>query len=279
MSTSAHGASGVATDPGKLTGIGVLVTRPAAQAEPFCVALTEAGARAIRFPVLEILAPSDPTNLRAVLERLESFDIAVFISPNAVQRVLNLALAERAWPETTRIAAIGNRTAQELKGFGHPADILPPRRFDSEALLAQEAMQDVAGKTVVIFRGDGGREILGDTLTERGAEVAFAEAYRRGRPEVDTSELMYAFSRGQIDIITITSGEGLRNLYEMVGKLGRMWLRKTPLVVGSARIAEIANELGFKAAIETAEDPTDASMLAAVHRCAHDLRTEGGKGS
>lgn len=275
MSRSGHGAGGIATDPGRLTDIGVLVTRPAAQAEPFCAALTEEGARPIRFPVLEILAPSDPTNLRAVLDRLESFDIAVFISPNAVQRVLNLALAERAWPETTRIAAIGNRTAQELKGFGHPAQILPPRRFDSEALLAQEAMQDVAGKRVVIFRGDGGRELLGDTLRQRGAEVAFAEAYRRGRPEADTSQLMYAFSRGQIDLITITSGEGLRNLYEMVGKLGRMWLRKTPVVVGSARIAEVAAELGFKAPVETARDPTDAAMLAAVHRLADQMRADG----
>ncbi|WP_028484671.1 uroporphyrinogen-III synthase [Thioalkalivibrio sp. ALE17] len=272
--TASADENAVATEgQGPLAGLGILVTRPAAQAEPFCEALAAEAATVIRFPVLEILAPSDPTNLREILERLDRFDIAVFISPNAVQRVLNLALAERDWPATTQIAAIGNRTAQELKGFGRPADILPPRRFDSEALLAQEAMQNVAGKRVVIFRGDGGRELLGDTLKERGAEVTFAEAYRRGRPEGDTGELMYSFSRGQIDIITITSGEGLRNLYEMVGKLGRMWLRKTPLVVGSERIAEIARELGFKAAVETAEDPTDTAMLAAVHRLADQLRT------
>ncbi|WP_018948285.1 uroporphyrinogen-III synthase [Thioalkalivibrio sp. ALMg11] len=275
MTASANDNTVVEEARGPLAGLGILVTRPAAQAEPFCTALTAEGASVIRFPVLEILAPSDPTNLREVLDRLEDFDIAVFISPNAVQRVLNLALAERTWPASTKIAAIGNRTAQELKGFGRPADILPPRRFDSEALLAQEAMQDVAGKRVVIFRGDGGRELLGDTLKDRGAEVTFAEAYRRGRPEGDTGELMYAFSRGQIGVITITSGEGLRNLYEMVGKLGRMWLRKTPLVVGSERIAEIAQELGFKAAVETAEDPTDAAMLAAVHRLADQLRAHG----
>ena len=275
MTASADDNTVVDEACGPLAGLGILVTRPAAQAEPFCTALTAEGASVIRFPVLEILAPSDPTNLREVLDRLADFDIAVFISPNAVQRVLNLALAERTWPASTKIAAIGNRTAQELKGFGRPADILPPRRFDSEALLAQEAMQDVAGKRVVIFRGDGGRELLGDTLKARGAEVTFAEAYRRGRPEGDTGELMYAFSRGQIGVITITSGEGLRNLYEMVGKLGRMWLRKTPLVVGSERIAEIAQELGFKAAVETAEDPTDAAMLAAVHRLGERLRANG----
>ena len=275
MTASADDNTVVDETHGPLAGLGILVTRPAAQAEPFCTALTAEGASVIRFPVLEILAPSDPTNLREVLDRLADFDIAVFISPNAVQRVLNLALAERTWPASTKIAAIGNRTAQELKGFGRPADILPPRRFDSEALLAQEAMQDVAGKRVVIFRGDGGRELLGDTLKARGAEVTFAEAYRRGRPEGDTGELMYAFSRGQIGVITITSGEGLRNLYEMVGKLGRMWLRKTPLVVGSERIAEIAQELGFKAAVETAEDPTDAAMLAAVHQLAERLRADG----
>lgn len=261
----------VSDDATALADRGVLVTRPAAQAEPFCEALEHEGARVIRFPVLEILAPSDPTNLRAVLAELDTFDIAVFISPNAVQRVMNLALAEREWPAGTTIAAIGNRTAQELRSFGRAPDIAPPRRFDSEALLAEPAMQDVSGKQVVIFRGDGGRELLGDTLHERGANVTFAEAYRRGRPEGDTGDLMYAFSRGQVDLITITSGEGLRNLYEMVGKLGRMWLRKTPLVVGSERIAEIAQELGFKSAVETAEDPTDAAMLAAARRLAARL--------
>ncbi len=267
--------SGVSNSPDPVSGLGVLVTRPAEQAEPFCQALEEHGARVLRFPVLEILAPSDPTNLRATLESLDTFDIAVFISPNAVQRVMNLALADRSWPAGTAIAAIGNRTAQELKGFGCPADIAPPRRFDSEALLALPAMQDVAGKRIVIFRGDGGRELLGDTLRERGAEVTFAEAYRRGRPEGDTGELMYAFSRGEVDVITITSGEGLRNLYEVVGKLGRMWLRKTPLVVGSGRIAEVAAELGFKAPVETAEDPTDVAMLAALQRLARHLLDEG----
>ena len=262
-----------AAPAGPLGGLGILVTRPADQAGPFCESLAEQGAQVIRFPVLEILAPSDPTGLRAVLDQLDSFDIAVFISPNAVQRVLNIALGDREWPAGTQIAAIGNRTAQELKGFGHPADIVPPRRFDSEALLEQPGMQEVSGKRVVIFRGDGGREHLANTLRERGAEVVFAEAYRRGRPEGDTGDLMYAFSRGQIDIITITSGEGLRNLYEMVGKLGRMWLRRTPLVVGSPRIAEIAQELGFKAAVATAEDPTDASMLTAVQQLAAQLRS------
>jgi uroporphyrinogen-III synthase len=247
-----------------LQDLGVVVTRPAHQAEGFCTRIEALGARAIRFPVLEILEPSDSAALLALIDRLSEFDLAVFISPNAVNKAMNLVKARGGWPEGLRIAAIGQRSARELERHGLKPDLRPGRRFDSEALLALPELQQVAGQRVVIFRGDGGRELLADTLRARGAEVEYANAYRRGRPEVDNSRLLYHWSRGELDLITVTSVEGLHNLFDMVGKLGQVWLRKTPLVVGSARIAETVGDLGFADTPTVADDPGDESMLKAV---------------
>ncbi|MGA7802516.1 MAG: uroporphyrinogen-III synthase [Gammaproteobacteria bacterium] len=251
-------------DRGDLAGVGVLVTRPAQQAEQLCALVEQAGGRALRFPVLEILDPVDNTALLALIDRLETFDLAIFISANAVNKAMNLVLARRPWPASLRIAAIGKRSARELEGFGHPADLYPQRKFDSEALLAMDALQDVSGSKVVIFRGDGGREYLGDTLAARGAEVEYAEAYRRGRPKGDTGRLMRYWARGEVQVITVSSNEGLRNLFDMVGKLGQQWLRKTPLVVPGERGAALARELGFREPAVIADNATDEAMFAAL---------------
>lgn len=256
-----------------LQGVGAVVTRPAHQAEALCTRIETAGGRAIRFPVLEILDPADSGPLFEVIDRLEEFDLAVFISPNAVNKAMNLINAQRNWPERLRVAAIGAKSAKELERYGLQVDVRPGRRFDSEALLAEPALADLCGQRVVIFRGDGGREVLGDTLAVRGAQVTYANAYRRGRPETATGPLFYHWSRGEIDTVLVTSIEGLRNLFDMVGKLGQMWLRKTPLIVGGGRIAEGARELGHTLDPVIAQDPSDGAMFDALLNWANQRKS------
>ena len=257
-----------------LTGLNLVVTRPAHQAEPLCQLIETAGGHAVRFPVLEILEPVDSKLLNDLIARLDDFDIAVFISPNAVNKAMNMIRAKREFPDHIKIAAIGRKSAKELERFGKPADIFPNQRFDSEALLELPELQDVAGRKVVIFRGDGGRELLGDTLAQRGATVEYANAYRRGRPNVDNKELMYLWSRNELAAILVTSSEGLRNLFDMVGKLGQMWLRNTQLIVGGERMDETARELGFKVEPIVAADPSDEAMMEALLHWAQNRKSE-----
>jgi len=247
-----------------LEGIGVLVTRPADQAGGLCALLEAEGANVVRFPVIEMRAPRDEAALRALLARLDEFDMAVFISTNAVNRGLPPVLAQGGLPAHLKVAAVGRRTAEELEKFGRPADILPERQFNSEALLALPEMQDVAGSRVIIFRGEGGRELLGDTLTARGAEVQYAEVYRRAKPEVDAHALLGHWERGEIDIIIVTSNEGLENLVEMAGAAWRRWLFGTPLLVMSERTAQLAQWLGFTRAAVVAAQASDAGLVSAL---------------
>lgn len=235
-----------------LAGRGVLVTRPAHQAAHLAELIQARGGRPVLFPVLEILDAADLQPLYTLIDRLDAFDMAIFISPNAVNKAMNLIKSRRELPARLKIAAIGRGSSKELKHFGVAEIIAPSARFDSENLLALPELQDVAGRRMVIFRGDGGREVLGDTLTARGASVEYAECYRRSRPEASAGNLLRQWSRNEINAVTVTSAEGLRNLYDMLGKLGRQWLKSTPLFVPHERILEVARELGLAHGVLTA---------------------------
>ena len=247
---------------GPLAGRGIVVTRPAHQAGPLAEMIRAAGGKPVLFPVLEILDTADIRPLIDAVDRLDNFDLAIFISPNAVLRAMNQVAARRAWPAGLRAAAIGKGSVKELKRFGVTDVIAPARAFDSERLLDLPQLQSVAGLRIVIFRGEGGRELLGDTLTARGAIIEYVECYRRVRPSADAAPLLRAWARNEVHAVIVTSSEGLRNLFEMIGKLGQSWLRRTPLLVPHPRIAAAARELGCSNIVETA--PGDDGLLAAL---------------
>jgi uncharacterized protein HemX len=217
-----------------LEGRGIVITRPAGQAGELAALIEAQGARALRFPALEIQELPGWQ-----LPELESFDLALFVSPSAVQKVFERI---ESWPQRLRAAAVGRGTRRELERRGAGEVVAPEAGGDSEALLALPAMQDVAGKRIVIFRGEGGRELLGETLSARGAQVAYAECYRRARPQADSGPLLEAWQRGEIDAVTVSSAQGLDNVVELLGPAGRPYLVRTPLFATHDRIAEHAKQ-------------------------------------
>ena len=246
-----------------LAGRGVVVTRPAHQAAPLAAAIENAGGHALLFPTIEIVDVEDRRPLLALIDRLDEFDLAIFVSPNAVARAMTLIGARRQLPQQLDIAAIGNSSAQALARFGVPR-VVAPARFDSEALLDLPETRDVCGKRIVIFRGDGGRETLGDALTARGASVEYAQCYRRGCPHADAAPLIAAWDEGRLHAVTVTSSEGLRNLFVLVGAAAAPQLRATPLFAPHARIAGTARALGSSDVIVTPQG--DEGLIAGMQQ-------------
>jgi uroporphyrinogen-III synthase len=248
--------------PSALAGRRVVVTRPAGQTAHMAALIRAAGGEPVLFPALEIFDAEDLQPVLALIDRLDAFDLAIFISANAVNKALALVQARRAWPAGLRVAAIGRGSERELQRGGFAAVIAPSERFDSEALLDRPELKDVQGKRVVIFRGDGGRELLGDTLSARGAVVEYAECYRRGRPQADVAPLLALAARHQLDAFTVTSSEGLANLYDMLDEAGRQWFKQTPLFAPHERIAAAARALGVQTVVLTG--PGDEGLVAGL---------------
>jgi uroporphyrinogen-III synthase len=225
-----------------LAGLNIVVTRPREQAAQLAQRIAQAGGNAVRFPLLEIGPPADSQSLHELVARLHEFNLAIFISPNAVRYGMEAVRTAGASFARMKIATVGQGSAKALRDLGVQEIIAPQQRFDSEALLALPELQDVTGWRVIIFRGDGGRELLGDTLKARGATVQYAECYRRLKPQQDAAALLST----NPDAITVTSSEALGYLWEMLDDAARARLAAVPLFAPHPRIAEAAQRMGWR---------------------------------
>ncbi len=235
----------------QLAGINILVTRPVHQSAFLVEGIRAIGGNPILLPVLEISDIQDLSPLIDLINRLHEFDWAIFVSPNAVNKAMSLICEQRSLPSHLKIATVGKGSADALKHYGVTEVLMPTEHFDSEALLKQEELQSMTGKRVVIFRGNGGRQLLGDTLIQRGAIVEYAECYQRGKPDIDTAPLLAAWSQGEIHAVIITSSEGLHNLFDIMGKLGQQLLKLTPVFTVHERIAQTAKDFGMEKIVKT----------------------------
>jgi uroporphyrinogen-III synthase len=239
-----------------LRGRGVLVTRPAALAAPLAERIERAGGRAIVFPTIEIVDLPRPD----AFARLGDFALAIFVSPTAVQRALG---GVGAWPRSLAVAAVGEGTRRALERAGF-ADVIAPREgADSEALLAAPGLARFSGTRVLIVRGAGGRELLGESLRERGCVVELAECYRRVPPVADARPLLADWDAGRIDAATVFSREAFDNLAALAGAAR---LSRTPLFVAHARIAEHAARRGLAGLLAgPGDDALVARLVAYFH--------------
>jgi uroporphyrinogen-III synthase len=254
----------VAPEPATLANKRVLVTRSAHQAQRLCELIERAGGTPVRFPTIEIAPPGDRSALERIVDRLQEFDLAIFVSPNAVVRAMEIIRARRGGPPAQlTIACIGTGSARALAEAGVSGALIPARS-DSEGLLQLAPLAQIAGRRVVIFRGQSGRELLAEALRQRGAQVEYAECYRRQRPATDPHPLAREFMQDRIDVVTTTSADALRNLYEMLGRIAGPRLARVPLVVVSERLRDLAHELGHHGPVEVAALPADDAVVAAA---------------
>lgn len=229
-------------NPLPLAGLNIVVTRPREQAASLANGIEKLGGVCIQFPLLEITPLPDDRPLRAVLARLPEFQLAIFISPNAVRYGMAAIRSAGGLPDSLQAATVGLSSAKALHDYGVEKVIAPQQQFDSEGLLALPELRQVNGQRVVIFRGDSGRELLGDTLKARGADVEYVTCYQRSKAQHDVNALLAASP----DAVTVSSSEALHHLWEMLNATGRERLAAIPLFVSHERIAAAARELGWQ---------------------------------
>ncbi len=235
----------------------ILVTRPQERAENLCQLIKLAGGHAMAYSVIEILPPLDNNPLINIENQLHQYNVAIFISPTAVAQTLKQI---SLFPEQLKIAAIGSKTAQLLQHYGIHVSIHPDGH-NSESLLSHYALQPsaIAGKKILIFRGQGGRAFLGDHLTQRGAQIYYVESYRRGLPDIPplSTDIL-----AQLDVITLNSNESLNNLMQL-NKYPA--ILSTPIIIASDKTARNADSYGFKS-IYQAKNATDEACLSSLKK-------------
>ncbi|WP_250476418.1 fused uroporphyrinogen-III synthase HemD/membrane protein HemX [Caballeronia sp. INML1] len=270
----------------------VIVTRPGGQSSALLALLASAGFETLEFPLIDIAPVADDAPLRAALDELflppgladmpARYALVVFVSPNAIDHAFTRLGAP--WPADLPVAVVGPGSVAALarQGVHAPAHrVISPSteeadpRFDSEALYtaieAHFGTNGLEGRRVLIVRGDGGREWLAERLTEAGARVEKAAAYRRVLPEPSMQkwERIHELLAGKPHAWLLTSSEGVRNLNELAHEHLTadeiVLLKRTPVVCPHPRIAEAARGAGFdRITVSGAGDERIAHSLEAL---------------
>ncbi|HUY83793.1 MAG TPA: uroporphyrinogen-III synthase [Steroidobacteraceae bacterium] len=249
----------------RLEGVGVLVTRPQAQAEPLCRLLEQHGAVPIRLPAIIIEPTASQRELAARLGDIMPSDLVVFTSANAVRYGAPLLEQRR----DLTIAAIGPATRRALNLAGYRVSIVPAQGFDSEHLLAEPGLRHIPGLRVVLIKGVGGRELLAQEFAARGARVDTIEVYRR-RPAAPDAGLLRRIeaqaAAGDLQIVTATSMEIATALLAISAPGLRAALERLHWVVPGGRIAAAIRSLGLAAPLIEAASPEDQEIVGALLR-------------
>jgi len=243
----------------------VLVTRPGGGGASLASLIEQHGGEAVAFAVIDIRPPADDPALQAALCQLAEVDLVIFVSVHAVDSVAGqLARRRLRIPHGTRVAAVGPKTAARCARAAIAVDFVPRARIDSQGLLGALRDFEAAGKRVLIFRGQSGRETLAEGLRARGATVRHIESYRRQITERPVAPLVERWRAGQIDAVVISSASVLDALTRLLGARHRDLLGATPVFAYSARVADYCRARGIRADIAAAAQPSDQAVVQAI---------------
>jgi uroporphyrinogen-III synthase len=234
-----------------LSGVHILITRPVKPASRTAERLAVLGATPYIFPTILIEPPADTGQVKAALSSLQSVYAIIFVSPSAVEMTLkdNVKL-----PISIKVFAPGLGTAEELNLHGVSNLLVPLKNFDSEGLLELSELQSefVNGQRILIFRGNGGRELLFDELRRRGAQVEAITAYRRSIPTTSPAGLLELLKVKKVTAVSIMSSSAVKNLVTLVPEQDhKSILFSLPVYASHKRIKDTAEALGFLNVTET----------------------------
>lgn len=239
-----------------------LVVRPEPQASSLSQALCAAGHQPVVSPLLSFVEGAESHRLPELLGQLSEHDYVIAVSVHAVDFTDNaLQQHHMDWPNAHYIA-VGQATGDAFTAVGILGAAVPedPR---SEGIISLPGLTQLAGRRVIILRGNGGRHMIAPTLTDRGARVDYCEVYRRQYRSDPNGKLVKSWQSKQVDSIIITSGGLLSHIVQLTNDRAKDWLRSRLLIVPSIRVVLEAKELGFTQIIN-AEGASNQALIAAL---------------
>lgn len=252
-----------------MTGWRLLLTRPAAECEALAATLAEVGVFSRSLPLLEIEALAETAEQRSSIRELDRYCALIVVSKPAAR--LGCELLGRHWPQPPagqRWFSVGAATAEILDRYLEPhglSAVYPEQGDDSEALLAlpqlERALQ-VPSPRVLLLRGEGGRELIAETLRQRGVTVDYLQLYRRLLPRYPAGTLQQLVEGERLNALLVSSAQGLENLRELAADAWSGLTRLT-LLVPSPRVAELARAAGARHIIDC-RGASAAAVVAAL---------------
>jgi uroporphyrinogen III methyltransferase/synthase len=239
-----------------LFGKTIVVTRSRTQASELTDRLADLGAEVLEFPTIKIVDPESWAPLDDAIRNLDVYHWLVFTSVNGVDKFFERLREGRRDARAlskARIAAIGPATAARCADHGITPDYVPSE-YRAEGVLEGFCERGVGeGVRVLIPRALEAREVLPDTLRDRGAIVDVVTAYRTVLGAGETS-VLERLSEGTIDVVTFTSSSTVKNFVQLAEGMDVAACMKDVLVASIGPItSETAEGLGLKVGVEAKE--------------------------
>ncbi len=222
----------------------VLITRPGERGKALADALHGSGFAVEMLPVMRLVPLAPTPAQRDIWLNLDQYQKVIVVSPFAAH-CLSDAL-ENYWPQLPvgiDYYSVGTATAETLYQRLGVRVRTPPQSAcedTSEALLTLPSLGQLADQKVLMVAGEGGRTLLAETLTARGARVTRSEIYRREHVAPPPAGVQRLHT-GDYQALIVTSGEILQHL----AKWCHQGALHQPLIVSSRRLATLADTLGF----------------------------------
>jgi len=235
-------------NPKPLSGLTVLITRPSNQGEGMQRAIESNGGKVLPLPLIEIKALNDAQAIQELKDKvlqLDSYQALIFVSNNAVG--YGGELINNFWPQFpvgVDVIAVGPTTADAAREKLVCEVSQPSSGMTSEDILDLPQLQHVKEKKIGIVRGQGGRELLANTLRERGAIVDYLESYRRIPVNHTGAEFCAALQKAGVNVLTVSSGESLDRLTHLL--MDNRKIQQLNIVVPSERVERQAEQAGYQ---------------------------------
>lgn len=247
-----------------LAGKRIIVTRARHQAGQLSAELAKLGAEAIEIPAIEIVPPVSFGRMDAALRNLRQFQWLVVTSANTVRiirercAVLKLTSADLAHLKT---AAVGATTARALEEAGLPVTVTP-KEYVAESLI-DTLGNETRNLRVLIVRAAVARDVIPETLRQRGAHVQVVEAYRTVVPQDSVDKIAKVFAGEPPDAAIFASSSTVTNFFYLLreAKYARQPSRIRAISIGPIT-SQTLREHGWQPAAEA--DPHDVAGLVAA---------------
>lgn len=246
-----------------LFGKRIVVTRSRKQSSALSGKLRILGADVYELPTIRIEPPENLRDFGELVRDAFQYDWLIFTSVNGVEAFFDMFY--RLYNDSrnignVKIAAIGPATAKRIKDF-HLAVDLQPKEFLAEAIISELLeFGSVDNLRFLLARAERAREFLSKRLTELGAIVDEAIAYRTVPETTDPSGGLDRFRAEGADLITFTSSSTVENFLVLQSRL--------PGTLKTASIGPITSETmrknGLKVDVEAAKYDIDGLVDAIV---------------
>jgi uroporphyrinogen III methyltransferase / synthase len=201
-----------------LFGQRIIVTRDRGQSPLLAEPLEALGAEVLFVPVIETVDAAEGSSLEQAIANLRSYEWLIFTSVNGVRHfveALDRSLSDLR-DLKAKICAIGSATRAAIEALHLRVDVMA-EEYVAESLLAALAGEDLKGKRVLLPRAAVARDLVPDTLWERGALVDVVEAYRTIIP-ADAAVRARGALAHKPHWITFTSSSTVTNLVAVAGR-------------------------------------------------------------